>query len=307
MAFPRLRLSRPSFEWLPAVVPSRRIVLYTLYTLLLFLVFLVWQFPHGELVRRALRSVDLSPLRLEFADARFAWLRGYEFQGVELKRVDEQDDRPPILESSRLYLRPGFNGLIRGRLASLKLHAAMYSGNAEGSWEVQNGMHRATLRLEDLRIGRYRWLVSALEEGEIDGLLSGMISAESRRLGARDGELAGELQVKKGHATGLKIRGLAVPELDFARITAKFAVKGDQIELQELHADGLQLKVNASGQLTVRTPPTDSVLNLRVTLQPGPESSDAIRGLLALIPRPKNARPDAPMIVTGTLAQPRVR
>lgn len=307
MALPRLRLSRPSFEWLPAMLPSRRVLFYTLYTLLLFLVFLVWQFPHGELLRRALRSVDLSPFKLDFADARFAWLRGYEFQGVEIKRLDEQDGGPPILESSRVYLRPRWTGLLRGRLASLKMEAALYSGNAEGSWELENGLHRVTLRLEHLHIGRYRWLIKELREGEIDGLLSGVISAESRRLGARDGEIAGDLELRQAHAAGLKIRGMTVPQLEFASITAKFTVKGEQIELQELRADGPQLKVNASGQVTVRTPPTESVLNLRVTLQPGPESDDTTRGLLALIPRPKNARPDAPIVVTGTLAQPRVR
>ena len=307
MAIPRVRMPSISFDSLSGVLPTRRILLYTAYTVLLFLVFLIAQFPHDVIVQRALRSVDLTPFRLDVAETRFAWFRGYQFNDVEITRVDADEGTPPILESSRLYVRPGLDGLIRGRLGSVYMQAAMYSGNAEGSWAMDNGIHRATLRLEDLQIGRYRWLLNSFEEGEIDGLLSGVVSVESRRGNTRDGQIAGELDIKKAFANGIKVRGFAVPELSFSTISAKFAVKGDQVDIEDLRADGPQLKLSGAGTVNVRTPPADSVLNLKVTLQPGANSDESIRGLLALVPRPKNARPDAPMTITGTLAQPRVR
>jgi type II secretion system protein N len=123
----------------------------------------------------------------------------------------------------------------------------------------------------------------------------------------RDAEIAGELELKDGHAAGLKVSGFTLPELQFATISAKFAVKGEHIDIEELRADGPQLKVNGGGQITLRGTVPDSVLNLKVTLQPGPESDDNIKSLLTLVPRPKNARPDAPLAITGTVRQPRFR
>jgi hypothetical protein len=46
---------------------------------------------------------------------------------------------------------------------------------------------------------------------------------------------------------------------------------------------------------------------MRVTVVPGNDATDDIKTLLSLIPRPKNARLDAPITITGTLRQPRLR
>jgi len=59
----------------------------------------------------------------------------------------------------------------------------------------------------------------------------------------------------------------------------------------------------------MRTPLADSVLNLKVALAPGPDSTDDIKTLLSiLIPPPaKGAKADAPRTLSGTLAKPRLR
>ncbi|OFV87278.1 MAG: hypothetical protein A3J75_08410 [Acidobacteria bacterium RBG_16_68_9] len=79
------------------------------------------------------------------------------------------------------------------------------------------------------------------------------------------------------------------------------------MEVQEFRADGNEITVSGSGQVTVRTPVGDSVLNLKVTLQPGPGSTEAVKGLLNLVPRAKGSRPDAPVTISGTIARPRFR
>ena len=42
-------------------------------------------------------------------------------------------DLPPLLESSSLYLRPGYDGLIRGQLSSVMAHGLMYGGAVDAT------------------------------------------------------------------------------------------------------------------------------------------------------------------------------
>lgn len=306
MRLPSLRLPRLATDWLPSL-PGRGVVLYALYTIVLFCLFLVAQFPHEVLVRRALSSVDLSPFHLDYADTRFAWFRGYEFRDVRLARAGDDRSVPPLFESASLFVRPGWSGLLRGQLGSVFLNAALYGGHIDGSWVTDNGAQRVTLQLSDLEIGRYRRLSTLLEEGTIAGRLAGAMSAEMRRGNIREGQIAGDLDIANGHMEGIKIKGILVPELNFDTVAAKFAVNGGHIDIEDFRADGREIRATGSGQITVRAPLGDSVLNLKVSLQPGPETNDSIKGLLLLVPKPKNAKPDAPMTLTGTLAQPRVR
>lgn len=306
MRLPSIRLPRLAIDRLPAL-PGRGVLLYALYTIVLFCLFLVAQFPHDVLVRRALSSVDLQPLQLDYETTRFAWLRGYEFRNVNLALAGNDRSVPPLFEASSIFIHPGWSGLLRGRLNSLFVNAALYGGEIDGSWATDNGLQRVTLQLGDLQIARYRWLSTLLDEGTIGGRLSGAISAETRRGNMREGQVAGELDIADGQMTGIKIKGMVVPELNFDTIAAKFAVNGGQLEIEEFRADGREIRATGSGQITIRDVLGDSVLNLKVSLQPGPEANDGIKGLMALIPRPKNAKPDAPMMIVGTLSQPRVR
>lgn len=306
MRLPSVRLPRPATDWIPAL-PGRAVLLYALYTIVLFCLFLVAQFPHDVLVRRALSSVDLRPLQLDYETTRFAWFRGYEFRNVNLALATDDRSVPPLFEASNIFIRPGWGGLLRGRLGAVFVDAALYGGKIDGGWTTEDGLQRVTLQLDDLQVARYRWLSSLLDEGTIAGRLSGAISAEMRRGNLREGQVAGEIDIADGQMSGIKIKGMVVPELSFETVAAKFAVNGGQIDIEEFHADGREIRATGSGQITLRAPVGDSVLNLKVSLQPGPEATDSVKGLMAIIPRPKNAKPDAPMTIVGTLAQPRVR
>ena len=60
--------------------------------------------------------------------------------------------------------------------------------------------------------------------------------------------------------------------------------------------------------MALRDPIGDSVLNLKLTAQPGANSPDEVKNLLLLLPPlPKNAKPDTPRVISGTLKFPRVR
>jgi type II secretion system protein N len=306
MKVPALRLPawRPSFDWLEGL-GGRSVLLYALYTLVLFVVFLFANFPHGVILQRLLRSVDLPGMRLDVGDARFAWWRGFELLGVQLGPTDPAE--PAYLEASSLYVRPGLDGLFSGRPRSVTLSGPLYGGNVDLQVNIGD-MNRGTLTLDAVQLQRYPLLASLLEGGQLAGLLSGAMTVEARGVNTDELRAAGEFELSGATLTDAKRGGIPLPTLHFDTTTMKFSVQGTRFEIQEFEADGPQLKLSLSGQIAMRQPVSDSVLNLKLTALPGPEATDQIKSVLSFLPPPaKGAKPDAPHTVSGTLAKPRLR
>jgi len=306
MKVPALRLPawRPSFDWLEGV-GSRTLVLYGVYTLVLFVVFLFANFPHGVLVQRLLRTVQLPGMRLDVGDARFAWWRGFELQRVHLGPDDP--NQPAYLEAASLFVRPGLEGLFSGRPRAVTVTGGLYGGAVDGRF-ASGDMNRATVTLDGIQLQRYPLFVELLQGGQLAGLLSAALTVEARGVNTDELRAAGELELSDAGMTDAKWAGLPLPPLRFEGATAKFSVQGTRLEIQELEANGPDLKLSASGQVALREPVADSVLNLKLSVEPGPEASDQIKTLLSFIPPPaKGAKPDAPRTVSGTVAKPRIR
>lgn len=138
MRLPRLRLPVPSLDWVPNVV-SRPLLLYTVYTLVLFGVFVVLTFPHELVVRRALERTQNPLVSVDISGARFAWLNGYELQGLRLTPLPLREGVPPVLEWTRLLVRPQYQALLKGNLSTFFVSGELYGGSATGSWSAQNG------------------------------------------------------------------------------------------------------------------------------------------------------------------------
>lgn len=308
MQTPSLRITMPrlSFDWLEGF-GARRFFLYALYTLVVFAIFLVVNFPHDVLIQRVLRQVDLGPVALSVADARFAWYRGYELRRLRLTDKQAPPDTPPLLQSSSVFVRPGLDGLLHGQVSSAYLDSSLYGGDLHAAWSTQDGMNRVTLHLNGLQIHRYEYLTRLLEKGTIDGLLSGALTLESRNTDVSSGRAAGKLEISRGALSAATINGFGLPDLHFDDIVLEFTLQNNRLEIQDFHADGEELKLAGEGQVVLRQPAGGSVLNLRVSVVPGPNSPDGIRGLLDLIPRPKGSRPDAPIVISGTIDRPRFR
>ena len=306
MKVPALRVPawRPSFDWLEGM-GSRRVLLYTVYTLLLFLVFLFANFPHGVLLQRLLSAVELPGMRLDVGDARFAWWRGFELQRVHLGPSDPT--LPAYLEASSLYVRPGLDGLFSGRPRALTINGPFYGGSIDGQF-ASGDMNRATVTLDAVQLQRYPLFTELLAGGQLAGALSGVLTVEARGVNTEELRAAGELELGNASLTDAKWSGFPLPALRFDAATAKFSVQGNRLEIQELHAEGPDVTLVASGQIALREPLADSVLNLKLSVVPGAEASDQIKTLLSFIPPPaKGAKADAPRTVSGTLAKPRIR
>jgi type II secretion system protein N len=299
-------MPRLSFDWLEGF-GGRRFFLYALYTLVVFAIFLIVNFPHDVLVQRILREIDLGSVALSVADARFAWHRGYELQRLQLTEKGAPPDTPPLLQSSSVFVRPGMDGLLRGEVSSAFLDSSLYGGNLHAAWSTQDGMNRVTVQLEGLQVHRYEHLTRLLEKGQVDGVLSGAVTLESRSADVSNGRAAGKLEIARAALTEASVNGFGLPNLHFDGIVLEFTLQSNRLEIQDFHADGEELKLAGEGQVVLRQPVGGSVLNLRASIVPGPNSPDAIRGILDLIPRPKGGRPDAPIVVSGTIDRPRFR
>jgi type II secretion system protein N len=304
---PALRLPawRPSLDWTEGLA-SRSVVLYALYTAVLFAVFLLAHLPYKELTSRALQSAHPPDMRIDLRDVRFAWWNGFELQGVRIAPADPS--LPAYLEAPSLYVRPALGDLVRGRLQAVEVSGALYGGRVDGSLS-RGELNRLRLDFDGVQLQRYPLLGAALEGAQVAGRASGTISVEARGTEIADVRAAGDLQLADASLTEAKWNQLPIAPLHFNTVTARFDLQGGRLDVQELKADGTEITLDAGGQVALRKPLSDSVLNLKVLLAPAPECPDDLKTLLsAIIPPPaKGAKADAPKVLSGTLAKPRLR
>jgi type II secretion system protein N len=303
MRLPRLPLPRLSFDWV-GVLGGRTTLLYVVYTVTLFLGFLLVTFPHEQLVKRALKnSVNRGPVEVDFKSLNLAY-DGYEIAGAYVAPTANQ--QAPYLEFSRLWVRPSFAGLVRGNPYDFLISADLYGGEARGELNAAAGGISGTLKLHGVDISRYRTVTSLLDEGQLSGKLSGQVNFDARAGNLSAGQGNGEVSIDGASITGAKVNGFPIPDIKLRQVRAKFQVRTGHVEIQELQTAG-DINAQGSGQIALRDPVQDSVLNLRATIVTGLETPDPIKALVALIPRQPGAKPDAPITITGTLASPRVR
>jgi len=306
MRLPSLRMPLPrlSLDWLGAL-GGRMTVLYIAYTLVLFLVFLIITFPHKALIARALNLVNRGSMVVQINDGDFAWLNGYELTGVRIPSPDG-DGHLPLVELNHLWVRPLLTDLMRGNPYAVQIHADMYGGVALGEVRLADGNVVGNVQWQNVDLDRYRTLTSLLDEGRFKGRVSGAFDFEVHGGNVSTGQGSGEVRIEGAGVSEGKVAGFTIPDLNLKQTKLKFAVRGGRLEVQELNASG-DLSIQGSGQVVLRDPVQDSVLNLRATIVPTPTTPDGVKALLALIPHAPGAKPDAPMTISGTLARPRVR
>ena len=307
MRLPSLRLPRISLDWLE-IAGGRRVLLYGLYTSVLFVVCLFANFPYHAITQRVLASLDLKGqgLQLEVADTRPAWWRGLELQHVRVAPIDP--NRAAFLDASSIFVRPGLEGLLRGRISSVHLEGLMYGGEIDSDLAIADNTRRATVTVDGVQLQRYPLLTELLQDGTLTGLLSGIVTVEQHTGDASDTRAAGEFDLDRASIANARVSVFPVPPLHFDKTSLKFSMQGGRLDLQELEADGPELRLSISGQVALREPLADSVLNLKLIALPGPNSPDDVKNLIALLPPPaKGAKADAPRVISGTLARPRVR
>jgi type II secretion system protein N len=297
-------LSLPSFAGGFVNILRRPVVYYGLYTFVLFLVFIIVTFPHEVLVRRALDMVQSNSVSVTIDGANFAWWNGYELDGLKLTALPLKEGSPPLIEWSRLQLRPNYRSLLKGKLESVALWGELYGGTADGIFTLTQTSPPAVnahVEWSGLEIRRYRALTTWLDEGRLSGTLGGWFDAEATNGTPPQGE--GEIFLQRAGLAGGKIMGFTVPDLSIEDAKSKFTLKGDRLELQDVTLTGNEISLQLKGFITLREPLGQSVPNLNLTIQKLPESLKPLVTIFA--PRAKTL--PAQMVIGGTLGRPQVK
>jgi type II secretion system protein N len=297
-------LSLPSFSGGFFNVLRRPLVYYGLYTFVLFLIFIVVTFPHEVLVRRALDMVQSNSVAVSISGANFAWWNGYELEGLKVNALPLNEGVPPLIEWSRLQLRPDYRSLLKGQLSSVALWGELYGGTAEGVVTVtQQSPPNVSARVEwsGVEVRRYRALTTWLDEGRITGTLAGWFDGQVASGAPPQGE--GEIFLQRAGLAGGKIMGFTVPDLTIDDAKSKFTLKGDKLELQDVTLAGNEVSIQVKGVVTLREPLGQSIPNLNLTIQKLPESLKPLVTIFA--PRAKTL--PAQMVIGGTLSRPQVK
>ncbi len=300
MQLPKLRL--PSFGG-----GGRVVVLYSLWTFVLFLIFLVATFPHDLLLRSALEKIGFGPgnSQIAFNDVKFAWLRGYQIDGLRIPPTPGNDTS--YLELTHLWVRPTLGKLVRGNPYSVTLNAELYGGSAGGEIEYVNGSLKGDIAWDGLNLASYRPLVTLLEEGTLVGRVSGLLSFDAPLRTPASSQAAGDLALDGAMITGGKVPGFTFGDIGLKQAKLKFKTGPGRIEVQDLTMNGDVSVQQTSGQIGLRDPINESTLNLRTNILQTATTPDWLKTLIAAIPRAPGAKLDSPVNVTGTLAKPRFR
>lgn len=278
--------------------------LYVFYTAVLFLVFVVVTFPYDVIIRNFTAAND-SPVVVDFDDARFAWHRGIALDGFRMHPV-HGDPRVPTLQAETLWARPSLTALF-SRQYGLQAQADLYGGSGELGVQLVEQSLVGDMTLSGLSLGRYRPVAGMLDEGRIGGRVDAQLTFNLPLAAPDSGVADGVVRLSRAALQEAKIAGFGVPNVNLDQSHLDFAFKNGAVEVKELKADGKEINLDVAGQVALREPVENSVLNLRATIKPGPEAPDDIRGLLSLVPRPAGGNEDSPVRITGTFARPRVR
>jgi type II secretion system protein N len=304
MATPAASILTRFERLMPRQMPQRSIVYYALYTVVLFLFFLVITFPHDLVARRyALELERRSGWELRFDDAWLVPWAGYRFANFRIQPGGSA--ATPWLGLRRLDLRPSLQTFLGGGLSYVSFHGDAYDGEFSGSVAIGDPTV-IDVSWEDLALGSYPRLTEIIE-GRWNGSLSGELHLEFGE-SLRDAEGRGKLSLRDGSLTGGNARGFTVPDLTATQGDGELEVKGGRLEIRTLKLTGAEIDADLRGQLYLRAPLPQTVVNATLSVKPVPGGPPGIEGLLTLANRgQKPAGGTYSFQLYGMLGQIRVR
>jgi type II secretion system protein N len=130
------------------------------------------------------------------------------------------------------------------------------------------------------------------------------LSGDGRTTQSTDGELA--LSVAGLALHQLAARGFPIPDARFAQTDLVAQIAGPRVAVKQFAANGDDLNLIASGDVTLRDPVVQSLLNLRLGVDVAAQAPPPIRVLTALLPR-RAAGETSNYTLGGTIAAPSLR
>jgi type II secretion system protein N len=273
---------------------------YVIFTFLVFSLALAYTLPHDLIAARVLEEATAgTPVRVTFASVAFAFPNGYRFTDL---RVAPLRSPGSAIDLGDLTVRSPLLGLLVGRPRSASLTGSAFGGTLSGNVSQRGARGALDLDLQDIDLGRALATVIA-PPGRVAGraALELALAGDGRTTQSTQGSVA--LAVRGLELSGVVVRGLAVPDLVFPDLTLTAQIDGSRLQVKELRASGDALDLGASGEILLREPLAQSVLNLRLNIDVAPAAPPALRMAAALLPR--RGPGEKPLYnASGTLGSP---
>ncbi len=263
---------------------------FAAYFLAAFLLFLLFLFPFDRVKSRIESEVRTrTPLDLSVGRISPRFFNYFVLSDVVVS--DRQGKT--LFESPSVNTSVSLFSLITGGL-SLNMKAAAYGG--ELLVKMQQGPGRQYLMLDanGLDVASYALLKSA--GFKLAGKVGGNFEMNND-----SGK--GRLWLKGITSRDLKVKGFAVPDLDFDKGWLDADIKGDRMTVRKMELDGKELKVRITGDLVLRE---RGSINLTIRFNPSERLAHEQSTMLSLF---KNRDPEGYYQVTlgGVLTEPMPR
>lgn len=289
---------------LAALVRGRGAALaYAAFTLVVFLLVLLATLPHDLIAARALDLATAgAPVRVGFANVSLAFPNGYHFTNVRVTPVGGSE---PVATLSELTVRMPLAGLVTGRFRQAVFTGRAYGGSFTGWVRDAGGKIAGQIDAKDVR------LEPALAPfvpppGRVQGVASValQLSGDGRTTQSAEGDVT--LAVRDLALEQVSVRGFRLPDLTFLTVDAAAQVFGSRLQIREARTTGSDLTFDATGDVLLREPVQQSVLNLRMRVEVPPNAPPALRIATGLLPK-RNPGQEPVYTVKGTIAAPVVR
>lgn len=276
---------------------------YGLFATAVFLIALVWSLPHDLIAARALDlATARAPVRIGFRSVALAFPNGYRFTDL---RVTPAGASEPLATLGELTVRVPFTGLVTGNFRQAVFSGRAYGGEFRGHVRLSGGAMAGALDASGVR------LEPALAPfvpppGRVQGeaTLSLQLSGDGRTTQSSAGEIS--VAVRDLALEQVSVRGFRLPDVAFPTVDASAQVFGARLQIKEARAAGADLNFAASGDVLLREPLPQSVLNLRLTIEIPPGAQPALRVVTGLLP--KRQPGEAPSYtLKGTVGTPVLR
>jgi type II secretion system protein N len=241
------------------------IAAYALYTFAVFLVFLVWQFPVEAIQTRLVAELERRTRATVTVQER-DWLYplGVSWRGVHVA-PRQQPDRAVDLEAVRV--RVALLPLVRRRVdADLAWEA--YGGKSRGSLVVRPEGDGVRSALDQIGQGFDLAKLPGLPSGSWQGALRVDLNCRWLDDAWWLGEGTGTVELSGIKVDGVTVAGFPVSGIEFDALTGVVALKGGTITLQRLSGRGPLGTVSGDGTVLVRSPWTESVINVTLRVEP---------------------------------------
>jgi type II secretion system protein N len=276
---------------------------YAAFTTIVFLVALVVSLPHDLIAARALDlATARAPVRIGFRSVALAFPNGYRFTDV---RVTPPGGADPLATLAEVTVRVPFGALVTGDVRQAVFSGRAYGGEFRGHARLAGNTVTGALDASGIGLGpALAPFVPPPGRVQGDATLSLQLSGDGRTTQSTEGTVT--LAVRDLALEQVSVRGFRVPDIAFPTIDAAAEVFGARLQVREARAAGNDLRFDATGDVLLREPLPQSVLNLRLTIEVPPNAQPALRVATGLLPkRPPGEAPA--YTLKGTIGAPVLR